>query len=75
METRSVIGLPHGPRVVHTTNTDYGTSGAPCFDLTWNLAAMHVATIDKPKANEAVAITAIVDSLRGKGITGIGLPC
>ncbi|HJQ38774.1 MAG TPA: serine protease [Thermoanaerobaculia bacterium] len=75
METQSVIGLPDGPRVVHTTNTDYGASGAPCFDLSWNLVAMHVAALDHPKANEAVAITAIVDSLRDKGIAGIGLPC
>jgi Trypsin-like peptidase domain/Effector-associated domain 1 len=76
LETQSVIGLEDGgTRIAHKTNTSDGTSGAPCFDLLWNLAAMHVASRTDVVANEAVAITAIAESLQKKGITEAGNAC
>jgi hypothetical protein len=31
-------------RIRYTTNTDSGSSGSPCFDLGWNLVALHNGT-------------------------------
>ena len=32
---------PQGTRVFHRTSTERGSSGSPCFDLDWNLVALH----------------------------------
>jgi hypothetical protein len=42
METDSVIDTnANRTRIRHRTNTDNGSSGSPCFDMGWNLVALH----------------------------------
>ena len=42
MNTQSVIGYdPEDGYLMYRTDTLPGNSGAPCFDLQWNFAAMH----------------------------------
>jgi hypothetical protein len=42
IETDSVIGLnANRTRVLYMTSTEPGSSGSPCFDSNWNLAAIH----------------------------------
>lgn len=42
VDTESVIGVnANGTRVRYATNTEAGSSGAPVFDLDWNLVALH----------------------------------
>ncbi|MFO0907429.1 MAG: trypsin-like peptidase domain-containing protein [Isosphaeraceae bacterium] len=47
LDTRAVIEFAsQGIRVRYRTNTDSGSSGSPCFDLDWNVVALHQATND-----------------------------
>jgi hypothetical protein len=42
LKTRSVLGVfDDGARVRHTTPTERGSSGSPCFTPAWELAALH----------------------------------
>lgn len=42
LDTEGVTEVnPSGTRVRYKTNTEAGSSGAPCFDLKWNLVALH----------------------------------
>lgn len=41
-DTSAIIGLnQNGTRVRYTTNTEHGSSGAPCFNAQWELVALH----------------------------------
>jgi V8-like Glu-specific endopeptidase len=41
-DTDAIIGLnPNGTTVTYRTNTEGGSSGSPCFDINWNLVALH----------------------------------
>jgi V8-like Glu-specific endopeptidase len=59
----------NGSRLKHRTNTDYGSSGAPCFDARWNLVALHQGTHTAPgnAYNQAVPIDRIAAALRNAG--------
>jgi hypothetical protein len=51
-----------GPtRVRYSTNTKHGSSGSPCFDLGWNLVALHHSGDQsfRPIWNEGIPIRAI----------------
>lgn len=41
-DTDSIIGInENGTTVTYRTNTEPGSSGSPCFDINWNLVALH----------------------------------
>jgi V8-like Glu-specific endopeptidase len=41
-DTDSIIGVSeNGTTVTYRTNTEPGSSGSPCFDINWNLVALH----------------------------------
>ena len=64
LETYSIMGLYEaGTRIRHRTNTDGGSSGAPCFDIHWNLIGVHRGTSPGQPYNEAVPIWPIVETL------------
>ena len=41
-DTEAIIGInENGTTVKYKTNTEPGSSGSPCFDINWNLVALH----------------------------------
>jgi len=65
IETQSIVGLDSThPRVTHKTNTDHGSSGSPCFDLSWTLLAVHRGTVGT--ANVAIPIAPVASAIRAK---------
>jgi hypothetical protein len=54
-----------GSRVFHRTNTEPGSSGSPCFDMDWNLVALHQGwnRIAGQAVNRAAPMTAIIELL------------
>jgi hypothetical protein len=62
-------------RVRYATNTKGGSSGSPCFDLDWNLIALHnygdPAFGHLPGYNQGVPIGAIRDRLVRRGIAQV----
>jgi hypothetical protein len=70
LDTRGVIGVnANSTRVRYATNTEHGSSGAPCFDIDWNLVALHHMgdpAWKAPKYNQGVPIGAIRKRLTGK---------
>jgi hypothetical protein len=62
-------------RVRYTTRTEPGSSGSPCFDIDWNLVALHhsgdpkyAKFKTKPDWNEGIPLTAIVRLLEKRGL-------
>lgn len=70
LDTRGVIGLnANSTRVRYATNTEPGSSGAPCFDMDFNLVALHHMgdpAWQAPKYNQGVPIGLIRKRLAGK---------
>jgi V8-like Glu-specific endopeptidase len=69
------VGVNHtGTRVRYRTNTEAGSSGSPCFDINWNLIALHhlgdpnYDQLHKPEYNQGIPISAIVQLLEHRGI-------
>ncbi len=58
-----------GTRVFHRTNTEPGSSGSPCFDMDWNLVALHQGSnvLEGQLANRAAPMTAIRRLLDSRG--------
>ena len=58
-----------GSRVYHRSNTDEGSSGSPCFDLGWNLVALHQGStkIAGERLNRAIPTAAIYANLNQAG--------
>lgn len=53
--------------VIHyTSDTDYGSSGSPVFNNTWDLMALHHARVPNKDANEGIRIDKIVADLRSE---------
>ncbi len=53
--------------VIHyTSDTDYGSSGSPVFNNTWDLMALHHARVPNKPANEGIRIDRIVADLRSE---------
>jgi hypothetical protein len=48
--------------VIHyTSDTDYGSSGSPVFNNTWDLMALHHARVPNKAANEGIRIDIVAD--------------
>ena len=60
-------------RLRYTTNTLAGSSGSPCFNMSWKLVALHHAgdpnydSLHKPQYNQGVPFDAIRRCLKAKG--------
>jgi V8-like Glu-specific endopeptidase len=55
----SITGTsPAQNRVTYDTNTEYGSSGSPCFTSNWDLVALHHSRV--PNANEGILFSAIM---------------
>lgn len=65
-----VDGNAAGTRVFHRTNTDGGSSGSPCFDLNWNLVALHqgYTVVGLKRANRAAPMAAVAALLDKRGV-------
>ena len=70
LNTQSILSVNgNRTRVRYRTNTEKGSSGSPCFDLDWNLVALHHSgdpdydLAHKPDFNEGIPIDAIYSQL------------
>jgi len=63
----------NGTRIRYRTNTEHGSSGAPCFDVNWRLCALHHlgdpgwSTMNRADYNEGVPLDAILGLLDQRG--------
>jgi hypothetical protein len=60
-----LMGPP--PRVRYSTNTMEGSSGSPCFNMNWELVALHRA--GGTTANSGVPLSAILDRVKWTGLS------
>lgn len=76
LDTNAVITpVFGGTRIRYRTNTEAGSSGAPCFDDQWNLVAIHQLgdpgfhPENRPQFNQGILIKPILEQInrRGKG--------
>jgi V8-like Glu-specific endopeptidase len=62
-----------GSRIKHKVNTTNGSSGAPCFNLNWDLVAIHQAGVSPTSFqkgyNIAIPIPKIISSIQEKGLS------
>jgi hypothetical protein len=64
----------NGTRVRYSTNTEEGSSGSPCFDLTWGLVALHHygdPLHDRAQFNQGIPIAAIRDRIDRQGKSAV----
>ncbi|HZF48472.1 MAG TPA: trypsin-like peptidase domain-containing protein [Polyangiaceae bacterium] len=66
-DTKAIIELNAArTRVRYRTNTDHGSSGAPCFDERWNLVALHhsgTPAFQNADSNEGIPIDTVFNNL------------
>lgn len=58
-------------RLYYYAKTNYGSSGSPCFDINWNLIALHSARDEEANYAEdkiGIPITAVWNAIKGKDI-------
>jgi hypothetical protein len=67
IDPRSILEVG-ATRVRYRTNTKHGSSGAPCFDLGWNLVALHHSGDQSFKAvwNEGIPVGAIAGAAQAQ---------
>jgi hypothetical protein len=77
LDTDAIIGLnANRTRVRYKTNTEAGSSGSPCFNMDWELVALHHSgdpnfdPAHKPAYNEGVPFRAILSLLDERGLKG-----
>lgn len=74
IDTNAIIEVKYeGRRVRYRTNTDEGSSGSPCFDANWNLAALHHMgdpAYGPAQFNQGIPMHAIVQFLKDEGKDG-----
>lgn len=65
----SITGTsPAQNRVTYDTNTEYGSSGSPCFTSNWDLVALHHSRVSN--ANEGIVFSAILAQDKVKAALG-----
>jgi hypothetical protein len=71
LDTNAVLSVNDGgTRVRYATNTDPGSSGSPCFSVSWKLVALHHFGDPEgrpPAYNQGIPISAIRDRLTREG--------
>lgn len=74
LDTEAVIGVnANGTRVRYRTNTEHGSSGSPCFNMDWELVALHHSgdpnyeELHKPQFNQGIPTDAIYRLLKTRG--------
>lgn len=74
-DTNSIIGLNENEtRVMYRTNTEAGSSGSPCFDVNWQLVALHhwgdpnYTKTHRPTYNQGIPFGSIVQLLELEGV-------
>lgn len=71
LDTNAILGLNgNKTRVTYRTNTEPGSSGSPCFNMNWELVALHHAgdpVSFAPQYNQGVPIRAILELLEARG--------
>ena len=74
-ESRSLIGVnSSGTRIRYRTNTERGSSGAPCFTADLDLIALHhsgdpdFSQLRAPEYNQGVPISALMFLLQQRGV-------
>ena len=71
LDTEAIIGVNENCTTVkYKTNTEPGSSGSPCFDLNWNLVALHHSGDPNwnPKYNAGSPFSAICMRLTRQGL-------
>jgi hypothetical protein len=75
IDTQGIIGLnENGTRIKYRTNTEPGSSGSPCFNVNWELIALHHAgdpdfSIEhQPEYNQGVPFYAIYELLKKRNL-------
>jgi len=67
LDTKGVMGVNgNGTRVRYATNTEHGSSGSPCFNIDWEIIALHHLgdpAWKAPTFNEGVPIGMIATRL------------
>ena len=72
-DTESVISVNgNRTRVRHKTNTEGGSSGSPCFNINWELVALHHSGDPNFKSayNQGIPIDSVMNLLRKRGKDG-----
>ncbi|NEO14315.1 MULTISPECIES: effector-associated domain EAD1-containing protein [unclassified Moorena] len=70
-DTEAIITIEdNGTMVKYKTNTEPGSSGSPCFDINWNLVALHHSGDPswKPSYNAGSPFSAICARLEKQGL-------
>jgi V8-like Glu-specific endopeptidase len=71
-DTDAIIGInENGTTVKYKTNTQPGSSGSPCFDINWNLVALHHSGDPdrrNPTYNAGTPFSAICSRLERQGL-------
>lgn len=70
-DTEAIIGInENGTTVRYKTNTEPGSSGSPCFDINWNLVALHHSGDPdwNPTYNAGTPFSAICSRLKEQGL-------
>ncbi|MBA1139447.1 trypsin-like serine peptidase [Mesorhizobium neociceri] len=74
LDTQAVIGRNgNGTRLRYRTNTDPGSSGSPCFNMDWDIVALHHYGDPKwanPLFNQGVPIELIRQLIATNGFSG-----
>jgi hypothetical protein len=75
LETDAIIGLNQNhTRLTYKTNSEGGSSGSPCFNINWELVALHHAgdpnfeRTHHPTYNQGIPLTAILKLLEERGL-------
>ena len=66
---QNVLTDVHTNVIHYFSDTDYGSSGSPVFNNTWDLMALHHAREPSESANEGIRIDRIVADLRSEFLT------
>ncbi|GAB1543382.1 hypothetical protein NUACC21_60560 [Scytonema sp. NUACC21] len=71
-DTEAIIGVNENHTIVkYKTNTEPGSSGSPCFDINWNLVALHHSgdpDSKNPEYNAGTPFSTICSRLEKQGI-------